>query len=477
MPAAAAKKTRKNPTSLPMVAASMRSPAPWSLRPRKMRAETPTTNMASVASINGAPSIAPMPIRAPSSEALSSRMATTAIMLSGSAVPTAASRLPTAPWRIPRRPPSISTAFVKKAAPTRIATSATTNSMDVNIAHLLSDGPRNAKKRAIAAFLPADGLARGALALVASRELHSVLTAGPPQQRAATPQLPVTLSHEHPVINETGIWMYAGPKDDNVPADRNAERSERESQARDTGCRPWPRRRRGPDAGLRPSWPGPARRHDRRGKRIPGEDDAQRPAGALPRRMHGCARRRGRLGAPGTAAPHGRGHTRQEWAGRARGDPGGELRDRRKGGRGTDRGHPAGYIRAGNPHPRRPAHQHRHVPARASRPQRPRRAHLPHGREHGSRQHNASGRIQHLRRPRSGPRGFRIRTAHSDDWSRRNPPGRRRSRRKRAAAGHGQGRRRGGRVPGLLRHHLRECLRLRRSAAARSRSRRSSTRT
>src|SRR5215203_993735 len=149
-----------------------------------MSAETPTTNMARVASMKGAPSIAPIPIGAPSSEAspvrTGSRMATMAIMLSGKAVPTAASRLPTAPWRIPRRPPSISIAFVKNAAPRRIATSATTNSTVVNIAHLLSDGPRNAKKRAIAACLPANGLARGAWAPVTGRKPRSVLTTGPP---------------------------------------------------------------------------------------------------------------------------------------------------------------------------------------------------------------------------------------------------------------------------------------------------------
>src|SRR5215212_4487464 len=162
----------------------MRRDVPWSLRLRKMNAETPTTNMARVASMNGAPSIAPIPMRAPSSDPLpvrtGPRMATTAIMLSGKAVPTAASRLPTAPWRIPRRPPRISIAFVKKAAPKRIATSATTNTTVVTKTHLLSDGPRNAKERAIAACLPVDGLARCASAPVTGREPRSVLTTGPP---------------------------------------------------------------------------------------------------------------------------------------------------------------------------------------------------------------------------------------------------------------------------------------------------------
>lgn len=77
-----------------------------------------------------------------------------------------------------------------------IATSATTNSIAVDKTHLLSDGPRDAKEQANAACLPADGLALCALALVTDREHHSVMTTGPPQQRAATPQFSVILSDE-----------------------------------------------------------------------------------------------------------------------------------------------------------------------------------------------------------------------------------------------------------------------------------------
>jgi hypothetical protein len=65
-------------------------------------------------------------------------MATIAIMLSGNAVPTAARRLPTAPCCIPNREPKISTAFVNKAAPRKIAISANKNSTMVINANLAS---------------------------------------------------------------------------------------------------------------------------------------------------------------------------------------------------------------------------------------------------------------------------------------------------------------------------------------------------
>jgi len=75
--------------------------APCSLRLRNTRALTPTTNIARVASMNGAPRMAPMPISPAVSGSrpakTAARMATTGIMVSGSAVPTAASTLPTAP--------------------------------------------------------------------------------------------------------------------------------------------------------------------------------------------------------------------------------------------------------------------------------------------------------------------------------------------------------------------------------------------
>src|ERR687889_2734415 len=312
-PAATAKKTRKNPTSLPTVATSTRSLVPWSLRRRKKSVETPTTNMARVASMNGAPSIAPIPISAPSSDAspvrTGSRMATMAIMLSGKAVPTAARRLPTAPWRSPRRPPSISIAFVKKAAPRRIATSATTNSITVDKTHLLSDGPRDTKKRAIAACLPADGLALCALAPVTGREPRSVMTTGPPATAGGYSPTSYDLTRSVLLVGE-GLHLgrqdecrriqragrrlllsrcTRGSERDNVASVGNVERSESESETCDPGRGPRSRRRGGPDAGLRPPGSRPARRHDRRRQRPHREDHAQHPAGALPRRVYGRA--------------------------------------------------------------------------------------------------------------------------------------------------------------------------------------------
>ena len=61
----------------------------------------PVTNMASVASMNGAPRMAPTPISCagdwPRRRAPANRIATSGIIVSGSAVPTAARTLPTAP--------------------------------------------------------------------------------------------------------------------------------------------------------------------------------------------------------------------------------------------------------------------------------------------------------------------------------------------------------------------------------------------
>ena len=75
----------------------------------------------------------------------------------------------------------ISMAFVKKAAPRMIATSATTNSITVDNTHLLSrTGRETRKSETIAACLPANGLALCALALATGREPRSVMTTGPP---------------------------------------------------------------------------------------------------------------------------------------------------------------------------------------------------------------------------------------------------------------------------------------------------------
>ena len=70
-----------------------------------------------MASRKGAPTIAPT---ATSSLFVAPIRATTAISVSGIAVPTAASRLPTAPSPSPSRCPIHSTAFVNSRAPARI---------------------------------------------------------------------------------------------------------------------------------------------------------------------------------------------------------------------------------------------------------------------------------------------------------------------------------------------------------------------
>src|SRR3954452_4987887 len=87
---------------------------------------TPVTNMASVASMNGAPRIAPTPTscdEAPDAK----RIAMIGIIVSGSAVPTAASTEPTAPSASSSFRPNHSMPFVKSSAPARITTNARTS--------------------------------------------------------------------------------------------------------------------------------------------------------------------------------------------------------------------------------------------------------------------------------------------------------------------------------------------------------------
>ena len=72
----------------------------------------------------------------------------------------------------------------------------------IDIAQLLSDGPRNTEKRAIAACLPADGLAHCALTPVTGRELRSVLTTGPPATAGGYSPLLITLTNNPPLVNE-----------------------------------------------------------------------------------------------------------------------------------------------------------------------------------------------------------------------------------------------------------------------------------
>ena len=84
---------------------------------------TPVTNMARVASMNGAPRIAPTPTscdEAPDAN----RMAMIGIIVSGSAVPTAASTDPTAPSASSSLRPNHSMPLVNSSAPSRMITKA-----------------------------------------------------------------------------------------------------------------------------------------------------------------------------------------------------------------------------------------------------------------------------------------------------------------------------------------------------------------
>ncbi len=94
------------------------SARPCERRRWKMNAEVPTSAIASVASRNGAPMIAP--IATSSDPSPPPMIATTGISVSGIAVPTAARMLPVAPSPMSSRWPSHSTAFVKTSAPARM---------------------------------------------------------------------------------------------------------------------------------------------------------------------------------------------------------------------------------------------------------------------------------------------------------------------------------------------------------------------
>ncbi|CAA9463330.1 MAG: Pyrimidine-specific ribonucleoside hydrolase RihB, partial [uncultured Rubrobacteraceae bacterium] len=248
-----------------------------------------------------------------------------------------------------------------------------------------------------------------------------------------------------------------------------------EPEAGDTRRRPGPRRRGGDHDGLRLAGAGPPRGDDRRRQRDAAEDHAQRATRTLPNRAHRRARRRRGRKAARARAPHRRGHPRRERDGRT-GDPGGRLRTGRAGRREAYRRHPRGISRARRPDPGGTAHQRGRAPAGTSRPQGEDLARLPHGREHGPRQHHAGGRVQHLCRPRGRPRGLRVGAPDHDERPRRYPPGRRRQRGARPAAGP-RGAREGGRgLPGLFRRDLRRGLRFRRPAPARPRRCRGHTR-
>src|SRR5262245_45965491 len=90
------------------------------------RTATPVTNIASVASMNGAPRIAPTPTPWDDSAPPPVRLAMIGIIVSGSAVPTAASTDPTAPSASWSFRPNHSMPFVKSSAPIRMTTNAAT---------------------------------------------------------------------------------------------------------------------------------------------------------------------------------------------------------------------------------------------------------------------------------------------------------------------------------------------------------------
>ena len=89
------------------------------------RTATPVTNMASVASMNGAPRIAPTPTSCDDAPD-ANRIAMIGIIVSGSAVPTAARTDPTAPSASSSLRPNHSMPLVNSSAPSRMITKAAT---------------------------------------------------------------------------------------------------------------------------------------------------------------------------------------------------------------------------------------------------------------------------------------------------------------------------------------------------------------
>ena len=84
---------------------------------------TPVTNIASVPSMNGAPSTAPTPTSVDAAPP-PHRIAMSGIIVSGRAVPTAARTDPTAPSARSSLRPNHSMPFVNSSAPTRMTTRA-----------------------------------------------------------------------------------------------------------------------------------------------------------------------------------------------------------------------------------------------------------------------------------------------------------------------------------------------------------------
>src|SRR4051812_15726639 len=106
---------------------SRRISSPPARPPATASTATPVTNIASVASMKGAPRIAPTPIPCDAEDPAPERMAMIGIIVSGSAVPTAARTDPTAPSASSSFRPNHSMPFVKSSAPARITTNARTS--------------------------------------------------------------------------------------------------------------------------------------------------------------------------------------------------------------------------------------------------------------------------------------------------------------------------------------------------------------
>ena len=98
----------------------MRMSSPVARRRRNARTPIPVTNIASVASMNGAPRMAPMPTACEASPPPANRIAMIGIIVSGRAVPTAASTEPTAPSARSSLRPTHSMPLVKSSAPMRM---------------------------------------------------------------------------------------------------------------------------------------------------------------------------------------------------------------------------------------------------------------------------------------------------------------------------------------------------------------------
>ena len=99
--------------------------------PRDHSTARPVTNIARVASMNGAPRMAPTPTSCDDAP-LANRIAMIGIIVSGRAVPTAARTEPTAPSASSSLRPNHSMPLVKSSAPNRMTTNAMMRIEDVH---------------------------------------------------------------------------------------------------------------------------------------------------------------------------------------------------------------------------------------------------------------------------------------------------------------------------------------------------------